>query len=115
MVIGAARRGGVGRLAWPFALVFVLVAGGFALLLTLPPADAADPTLWLGLGLPPRAAVLLYGIGLLPILLVPVAYAATFDAMTLGEADLRRVVAAARARRAEEATATAAPAGGEAS
>ena len=48
--------------------------------------------LWLGL--PPRAAVVLYVIGFLPVLVLPLAYALTFDALTLSEADLARARAA---------------------
>ena len=101
MTLGAARGGRLGKLKLPFAFVFVVLVGGFGAVLWLPPADPADPTLWLGL--PPRAAVVLYGIGLLPLLVVPVAYALTFDEMTLSEADLLRIRAAARALREEEA------------
>lgn len=94
MVVGASRHGRIGRrLATAFGLVLLIIGGGFALLLALPPADAADPRLVLGL--PPRAAVLIYGIGLLPFFIVPLAYAWTFDEMTLGEADLERVRRAA--------------------
>lgn len=95
MALGAARRGGIGRLALPFAATFLVLAGGFGAALALPPTDPADPTLWLGL--PPRAAIVLYGIGLLPLFFLPLAYALTFDEMTLGEADLARVRDAARA------------------
>lgn len=95
MVVGAARHGRIGgRLAAAFTLVLLLVGGGFAALLALPPTDPGDPTLWLGL--PPRAAVLLYGVGILPFFIVPVAYAWTFDALTLSEADMDRVRSAAR-------------------
>jgi hypothetical protein len=96
MAVGAARHGRIGRrLATAFGVVLVITAGGFGLLLALPPADPADPAFLLGL--PVRAAVLLYGIGLLPFLVVPVAYAWTFDDMTLSETDLARVRAAALA------------------
>lgn len=112
MAVGAARKGRIGaRLAAAFGLVLVIVGGGFAALLALPAADPTDPTLWLGL--PPRAAVLLYGVGLLPFFIVPVAYAWTFDAFTLSEADLERVRAAARVWD-EEAEAAAAVAASEA-
>lgn len=93
MALGAAKRGRLGRLAPALALVFVLLAGGFAVVLLLPAEDPADPVLWLGL--PRRAAVLLYGVGLLPLVLVPVAYALTFDTLTLGPDDVERVRAAA--------------------
>ena len=100
MWLGARRPGrGVGRLVLPFAFVFLVLVGGFGLVLLLPPADPADPVLWLGL--PPRAAIVLYGIGLLPVLVLPVAYAMTFDELTLSEADLERVRAARRAMDAQ--------------
>lgn len=95
MALGAAKDGRLGGLLPAFAVVLVLVGGGFFALLALPPSDPADPELILGL--PPRAAVLLYGIGLLPTLVVPVAYALTFDRLTLSEADLERVRKARRA------------------
>jgi hypothetical protein len=99
MTVGAARNGRIGRLALPFGFVFLVVAGGFSLVLALPPADPLDPVLWLGL--PPRAAVILYGIGLLPLLVMPLGYALTFDQMTLTKDDLERVQCAARAMRGD--------------
>lgn len=95
MALGAARKGGVGRLGFAFAAVFAVLAGGFGAVLALPATDPLDPTLWLGL--PPRAAIVLYGIGLLPLFFLPLSYALTFDEMTLSEADLARVRDAARA------------------
>jgi hypothetical protein len=97
MALGAARPGrGVGRLKWPFAFVFLVLAGGFGAVMVLPPETPGSP---LFLGLPLRAAIVLLGIGILPLLVLPVAYALTFDEMTLGEDDLARVRAAARALR----------------
>lgn len=96
MALGAVRHGRLGRLWLPFAFVFLVLAGGFCLILALPAADPLDPALWLGL--PPRAAVVLYGIGLLPLLVVPIAYALTFDDMTLTEHDLERVRSAMAGR-----------------
>lgn len=97
-IIGALRSKvpNPGRLAFPFAFTWLIVFGGFALALALPPETAAGP-LWLGL--PRRAAIILFGIGLLPMLVLPVAYARTFDDMTLSEDDLRRVRETARALR----------------
>lgn len=89
MALGAARRGRIGRLWGPFVLVLLILVGGLAAVLTLPPTDPAAPTLWLGL--PPRAAIVVYGLGLLPFLIVPTAYAWTFDEQTLGEGELERV------------------------
>lgn len=89
MVLGAARKGGVGRLAVPFAFLFVVLLLGFGAALLMPPERGAPPELWLGL--PPRAAVVLYGVGLLTLLVMPAAYALTFDEHALTEDDWRRV------------------------
>jgi hypothetical protein len=95
MLLGTARSGApLGRLAWPIAFTFAVVAGGFALALALPGETAGMP-LWLGL--PPRAAVVLYGIGLVPALVLPLAYALTFDDRTLSDDDLARLREAAAA------------------
>lgn len=90
MVLGAARADRrLGRLALPFAFTCMVLTGGFAVVLLLP----GDPeALWLGL--PRRAAIILYGIGLLPVLVLPLTYAWTFDSLTLNQADLDRIRAA---------------------
>lgn len=102
MALGAVRKGGVGRLKLPFAFTFVVLAGGFCAVLALPAEPVGAP---LFLGLPLRAAIVLIGIGLLPLFVLPVAYALTFDEMTLSEEDLARVRAAALRMRAESAAA----------
>lgn len=100
--LGAARaNGGIGRLKWPFAFVFLVLAGGFGAVMVLPDEPPGAP---LFLGLPLRAAIVLLGVGLLPLLVLPIAYAVTFDDMTLGEDDLARVRAAALALRTGAAT-----------
>lgn len=101
MLLGAERAGRIGRLWIPIGLCFLVLLAGFGAVLLMPPADPADPALWLGL--PPRAAIVLYGIGLVPYLIVPVAYAVTFDSRTLSEADLERVREAGNAYRARAA------------
>jgi hypothetical protein len=106
--LGAARAGtGIGRLKLPFAITFVIVAGGFAAVLSMPAPDAANPTLFLGL--PAGAAIVILGIGILPLLVLPIAYALTFEDMTLSEADLARVREAARAWQAAQQPAAAHP------
>lgn len=97
-MLGALRPGrpGGARLVLPFVLTWIVVFGGLALALALPAETAAGP-LWLGL--PRRAAIIVYGLGLLPFFLLPVAYARTFDDTTLSEADLARVRDAAAALR----------------
>jgi len=102
IVLGAARRdGGVGRLALPFVLIYVLLVVGFGAVLSMPAETGADAPLWLGL--PRRAAIVLYGIGILPLFLLPLAYAFTFESMTLRDDDLARIAAARRAREEREA------------
>lgn len=96
LVLGAARtRGGVGRLALPIAFIYALLLAGFGMALVLGPETASTP-LWLGL--PRRAAIVIYGIGVLPLFLLPIAYALTFESMTLREEDMTRVAAARRER-----------------
>lgn len=96
MALGAVRAGeGLGRLALPFAFVGLVLAGGFGLALALPATEFAGAPLYLGL--PLRAAIIVYGVGLLPIAVLPIAYALTFSTQTLREVDLERVRAAGRA------------------
>lgn len=104
MMLGALRdgRAASARLALPFAATWCIIFGGFALALLLP-AETASAALWLGL--PRRAAIIIYGVGLLPMLVLPVAYALTFDELALSDADLERVRAAAEALRPHGAAA----------
>ncbi len=92
MTLGAVRDvRGLGPLAVPFVLVLGLVAGGFVVALALPPETVDTPLL---LGLPRRAAVILFGVGLLPLFVLPIVYALTFDRLTLDDDDIARVRAA---------------------
>ncbi len=95
MTLGAVRREGLGRLRLPFMVTFLIIIVAFGAALTLPSVDPGNPSLWLGL--PPRTAIVLLGVGLLPLLFLPLSYALTFEEMTLSEADLARVRDAARA------------------
>jgi hypothetical protein len=111
LVLAAQRDGRLGILWVPVVFIVLVVGGGMVALILLPPVDPADPTLVLGL--PPGAALLMYGVGLLPTLVVPVAYALTFDRLTLSSEDLERVREAGRRRRSEaEATGSGSPPGG---
>ncbi|MDQ6688998.1 MAG: hypothetical protein M3Z18_00615 [Gemmatimonadota bacterium] len=102
MILGAARgRKGIGPLKLPFLFAVAVLAIGFCAALALPATEGPLSTLWLGL--PTRAAVVIYGIGLLPIVVLPVAYALTFDTQTLSAEDLDRVRALARENRARSA------------
>lgn len=83
-VLGAARkRGGLGPLRWVFLLTFVILAGGFVAALS---AIGQSTELWLGL--PRGAAIILYIVGLVPMAVLPLAYALTFDKTTLDEREL---------------------------
>src|SRR3954452_1359072 len=96
MVLGASRAGAsIGRLTVPFAVMFFVLLVGFGAALVMPAETAGSP-LWFGL--PARAAVVLYGVGVLPLFVLPIAYALTFESLTLSEADLERVRAAKRER-----------------
>ncbi len=98
MILGAARgRRGIGPLKIPFAFVVAVLAIGFCAALALPATEGPLSKLWLGL--PARAAIVIYGIGLLPIVVLPVAYALTFETQTLSAEDVERVRALGRAYR----------------
>ena len=98
IVLGAARgRSGVGRLWIPIAFVIITLALGFGLALGLPANESGTSALWLGL--PARAAIIIYGIGLMPAVVLPVAYALTFETQTLSDEDVERVVTMGKNRR----------------
>jgi len=106
MVLGAARGDkGIGVLKLPFLFVFVVLALGFCLALALPANEGSGGAMLLGL--PLRAAIVIYGIGLLPIVVLPVAYAITFDTQTLNEEDIARVRELAKKLKADEAASAA--------
>jgi hypothetical protein len=90
MILGAVRGDkGIGRLAIPFGFVALILIVGFLAALILPATESATSSLWLGL--PVRAAIVIYGIGVLPIIVLPVAYALTFETQTLTAQDVERV------------------------
>jgi len=95
MILGAARgRRGIGPLTIPFAFVVAVLVIGFGAALALPATEGPLSTLWLGL--PARAAIVIYGVGLLPIVVLPIAYALTFEAQTLNAEDVEKVRALGR-------------------
>jgi hypothetical protein len=97
MILGAVRGSrGIGPLKFPFAFVVLVLAIGFVAALALPATEGPLSKLWLGL--PTRAAIVIYGVGLLPIIVLPVAYALTFETLTLSAEDLERVRAVGRDR-----------------
>jgi hypothetical protein len=103
MILGATRGGrGVGPLKIPFAFVILMLVIGFGAALALPATEGPLSRLWLGL--PARAAIVIYGIGLLPIFVLPVAYALTFETQTLSAEDVERVRKLARENQATRGT-----------
>ena len=90
MILGAARgRTGLGPLKIPLVFVVLVLIIGFCAPLLLPATEGPLSKLWLGL--PARAAIVIYGVGLLPIIVLPVAYALTFETQTLSAEDVERV------------------------
>ena len=97
MVLGATRPGrSLGPLWIPIGFTFVVLVVGLGLALALPGTEG--PATRLVAGLPPRAALVLYGIGLLPALVLPLGYALTFKRFTLDAADIERIKAAREER-----------------
>jgi hypothetical protein len=92
MALGAARGGRLGVLWAPILITVAIVVVGLMVAWAMP---GADEPLWFGL--PRRAAIVLYGVGLLPMFVLPLSYALTFDRVTLRAEDLARV----RSARAE--------------
>lgn len=108
MILGATRgRRGIGPLKIPFAFVALVLVIGFGAALALPATEGPLSTLWLGL--PARAAIVIYGVGLLPIVVLPLAYALTFETQTLSAEDVERVRALARENKAAESNAAGEP------
>lgn len=110
MILGAIRgQAGIGRLKIPFVFVALILIVGFIAALALPATESATSKLWLGL--PLRAAIVIYGIGLLPIVVLPVAYALTFETQTLSAEDVERVRELGRAHAQRRQQGSAAPGG----
>jgi hypothetical protein len=77
IALGAARRGRLGSLAAPLAILALLLAGSFTAMLVLPGTVAT--------------AVMLVGLWLLPLLLVSFLFAWDFRRFGLCDEDLRRL------------------------
>jgi hypothetical protein len=71
----------------------VSLVAGLSLALLLPDTGAAERIV---LGFPVRAASVIYLVGVLPLFVLPLVYAWTFDALTLRDEDIARVRRAAR-------------------
>ncbi len=94
-VLGAARRGrATPVLTATIAASFTSVLAGLLIPLALPAPDATGPLL---LGLPFPTAILLLLVGLVPLVLLPIAYAYAFDREVLSDDDLAALRAPSRA------------------
>jgi hypothetical protein len=88
IVLGAARNGRrLGMLSWVFAFTFIVLAVGFVLAL----GQTTVNTDRLYLGLPSGAAIIMYVVGLLPMAVLPIAYALTFEKTTFDDAELEEL------------------------
>ncbi len=85
IVLGAQRRGRLGRLLWPLIALLSILEACVVVMLALRGRILDAP--WLG-GLPLATAVQVYGLFLLPLLLVSFAYAWTFESFSLRQDDL---------------------------
>lgn len=79
-------------------LAFVATFAGLLYALLAPPPTAEGPLL---LGLPRVTAIMLLVTGLIPLVVLPIAYARAFDKDVLGEDDIARVAELAHAAAAE--------------
>lgn len=89
MALGGIRRGrSWRRVVAAAAFLFGVLVAGFGAALLLPAEGVSGPYL---LGLPLRAAIILLGIGIVPVLVLPLAFAADFDDTGLDETSLARL------------------------
>lgn len=95
IVLAVAREGRTGVLTLPLAALLVLLIACALAMLALRGQVATAP--WVG-GLPLAAAVQLYGVWMVPLLLVALAYALTFDRFELRQEDLDRLLDRGRQR-----------------
>ena len=94
MDLGASTRARTGPAFWIFLATGLWIVLGFTAVLLLPAENPLDPQLLMGL--PLRAAILIYGVGLAPALVLPWAYARIFEQHTLSEEELQTLRAAGR-------------------
>jgi hypothetical protein len=97
-VLGASRGGRLPvALRVVFGAVLVVVVGSFVVALALPSQEGPGGLLLLGL--PLRTAIVFYGVGFVPLGILPLAYGLTFRSAVLSDEDLSRLRAAIGRRR----------------
>ncbi|MFC1671114.1 hypothetical protein ACFL20_12055 [Spirochaetota bacterium] len=85
IIVGASRKGSLGPLKLPLLIFFLLLEGCMIAMLVLRGQVLNSP--WIG-GFPAAAAIQIYGMWLIPLALVSLAYGLTFDSFSLREEDL---------------------------
>jgi hypothetical protein len=85
IALGVARRGRLGGLRLPLALLWLLLAGGLAAVLTLP-AGGPDAA-----GLPLATALMIFVLVPVPLLGLGLLYALSFGRLGVREEDLERM------------------------
>ena len=89
IAVGARRGGRLRPLAPALVLLLLCLVGSVLAMLALR-GSVADGGLWI-LGLPLATTIFIWGIWLLPLVVVSLAYALTFERFTLRDEDLRRL------------------------
>ena len=90
MALGAIRRGKIAPvLRWVFAGMFLFCAGCFCVALAIPANEGVGGPLLFNF--PLRSTIVLLGVAIVPILVMPFAWALTFDSSMLSEDDLVRL------------------------
>ena len=93
MALGAVRRDRLApALRWTLPAMFAWCSGAFATALLLPASEG--PATPIVLGLPIRAAIVVYAVGVAPLLVLPFVWALTFERETMSDGDLARLRAA---------------------
>lgn len=97
IAVGACRRGKLGSLGLPLALIMILLEGSLiGIFLCTGPVQQEE---W-WCGLPPATALMLFGLWLAPLLLVSLVYAWHFERFGLTSDDLARIRALSHNREA---------------
>ena len=95
MILGAIREGTrAGPIGFALLFLFVVLVAGFGI-----PLFFTSREIWLGL--PATTAIVVYGVGILPVFVLPLVYAWTFDDRTLNSEDIERIKELAKKRVAD--------------
>jgi hypothetical protein len=90
MILGAIREGTRARpIGFALSFLFAVLVLGFGI-----PLFFSSRDIWLGL--PVATAIIVYGVGILPVFVLPLVYAWTFDDRTLNSEDIERIRELAR-------------------